>query len=372
MRSTILAGIFSFAVYFSPAQVFHMVTGTYTSGKSEGIYIGKFDAATGSYTPGSTVTGIKNPSFVVGSPKKDFLYAVSESKGGEVFSYFFDRTTGKAVKLNQQSSGGDDPCHLEVDRTGKWVAAGNYSSGSLAVLPIQTDGSLGAPVARIAHQGTGFDKARQEAPHVHETVFSADNRFLYVPDLGLDRVYIYAFDQRTGKLSPASQPWAALKPGSGPRHITFHSKLNVAYVLSELNGTVSVYAVDKKTGGLKERGVLSTLPAGATGDAGCAEVQVSPDGKFLYCSNRYEQNTIAIYSIDQASGQLKSLAFPSTLGKHPRYFCFDPTGKWLLVANRDNDQVVLFQVDRGTGLIKDSGKRISIPSPVSLLFITPR
>jgi len=371
MKCTILVSLMLLATATGLAQKYHLVTGTYTNGKSEGIYIGSFDAATGAYEAKGTLTGIKNPSFVVASPKKDHLYAVSEAKDGKVFSYSFDRTAGKAVKINEQSSGGDDPCHLEVDHAGKWVAAGNYSSGSLSILPISSDGSLGKATDRIVHQGSGYDKTREESSHVHETVFSADDRFLYVPDLGLDRVYIYAFDQRSGKLTPASQPWASMKPGSGPRHIAFHRTLPIAYVLNELSGMVTVFSVDRKTGGLKELHSLSTLPAGATGQAGCAEVQVSPDGRFLYGSNRYEQNTIAIYAIDQKSGDLRSIAFPSTLGKHPRYFCFDPTGNWLLAANRDTDQVVLFRVDKKTGLLTDSGKRISIPAPVSLLFIKP-
>ncbi len=349
-----------------------MITGTYTTGKSDGIYLGKFDLGTGNYASISSVKGIKNPSFLCFGKNRQYVYAVSEANGGgnggKVFAYAFDMVAGQLKKINEQPSGGDDPCHLSVDGTGKWLAVGNYSSGSLSVLPIAGDGSLGTATDHIVHQGQGADKTRQEAPHVHETVFSADNRFLYVPDLGLDRVYIYAFDARKGKLKPAKQPFVQLKPATGPRHILFHPTMHVAYVLNELNGSVNAYRVDVKTGSLTETGSWPTLPKGASGPAGCAELQFSMDKHFLYCSNRYEENSLAIYAIDGESGALRPVDFPSVLGRHPRYFTFDPSGEWLLVANKDTDEIVLFRVDEKTGMIKDSGKRIPIPSPVCMLF----
>ncbi len=354
------------------AQESFLITGTYTSGKSEGIYVHRFNPANADQSAVGKATGIKNPSFLCLSPDRNHVYAVSESNdqghGGKVFAYSLNRHSGYLLKLNEQPSGGDDPCYVTVDRSGKWVIVGNYSSGNLSILPILKGGSLGEAVTRISHQGTGFDKRRQDKPHVHETVISADNKFIYVPDLGLDKVYIYSFDAASGKAVPASMPYAEVKAGTGPRHIIFHATLPYAYIIQELTGTVTVFRVDKKTGSLKIIQSISSLPSGFNGDAGSADIHISPDGRFLYASNRGTSNTIAVFEIDKSNGKVSIKGTPSSLGIHPRNFCFDPSGDWLLVANRDSDQVVVFRVDKKTGMISDTGKRINIPSPVCLIW----
>jgi 6-phosphogluconolactonase len=373
-RILTLATLLSIYFHLGHAQELYMIAGTYTTGKSEGIYVYRFDPAMGIEHSVSKAAGIKNPSFLALAPDGKHLYAVSEANGGgdagKVFAYAFDRRTGALVKINEQASGGDDPCHLTVDRTGKWVIVGNYSSGSLSVLPVNPDGGLSAAVSRIAHEGSGPNKSRQERAHVHETLLSKDNKFVYVPDLGVDKVYIYAFDARSGKLTPASQPFVQLPASSGPRHIVFHNSLPYAYLVQELTGTVTAFQVDRSTGTLTQIQGVSTLPAdsGTHVDPGSAEIQISPDGRFLYASNRGAVNTIAIYAIDKGTGKLTAKAFPAVQGKHPRYFCFDPSGKWLLVANRDSDEVVVFSVDRASGMISDSGRRIPIGAPVCLLW----
>lgn len=353
-------------------DIHYLVTGTYTSGKSEGIYVFQFNSIDGSAKEISHVK-TSNPSFVAVSPDQQFVYAVQEDaasngKGGEITAFSFNKQTGTLKFVNQQSSGGDHPCYVTVDKTGKWVVAGNYSSGSLSVFPVQHDGSLGAAINTIQHNGSGPDKARQNSPHVHCTVFSADNFFLYVPDLGIDKVMIYAFDESTGKLTPAKQPFAQSAAGAGPRHLCFHPTNKYAYLMEEMSGTVVVYKM--KNGELETLQRISSMPVGDSGGAGSADIHVSPDGKFLYASNRAESNTIAIFSVNPKNGKLKLTGHQSTLGKTPRNFSLDPSGNFLLVANQNSDEIVVFKVDKKTGLLTDTQKRIAVGKPVCLKWIS--
>lgn len=353
-------------------DIHYLVTGTYTSGKSEGIYVFQFNSIDGSAKEISHVK-TSNPSFVAVSPDQQFVYAVQEDaasngKGGEITAFSFNKQTGTLKFVNQQSSGGDHPCYVTVDKTGKWVVAGNYSSGSLSVFPVKHDGSLGAAINTIQHNGSGPDKARQNSPHVHCTVFSADNFFLYVPDLGIDKVMIYAFDETTGKLTPARQPFAQSTGGAGPRHLCFHPTNKYAYLMEEMSGTVVVYKL--KNGELETLQRISSLPVGGSGSAGSADIHVSPDGKFLYASNRAESNTIAIFSVNPKNGKLKLTGHQSTLGKTPRNFSLDPSGNFLLVANQNSDEIVVFKVDKKTGLLTDTQKRLAVGKPVCLKWIS--
>jgi 6-phosphogluconolactonase len=349
----------------------YLITGTYTSGKSEGVYVYKFNSSDGSYKEVSHAH-TSNPSFVTVSPDQKFVYAVHEDaasngKGGEISAFSFNKETGVLTYINKEPSAGDHPCYVEIDKTGKWVVAGNYSSGSLSVLPVNPDGSLGAAVTTIQHEGSGINKQRQEKPHVHCTLFSGDNRFLFVPDLGIDKVMIYAFNAANGKLTPAKQPFAKSVDGSGPRHFTFHPNNKYAYLIEELSGTVVSFQYNK--GALKKIQRISTMPAGDTSFAGSADIHVSPDGKFLYASNRSTSNTIAVYKINPKDGKLSSAGHQSTLGSTPRNFNFDPSGNFLLVANQNSDQIVIFKRDKETGLLSDTGKRIDVGKPVCLKWV---
>ena len=353
-------------------QQHYLLTGTYTSGKSEGIYVYQFNSDVGSVKAVSSVK-ISNPSFVAVSPDEKFVYSVEEDaakngKEGEITAFSFNKETGKLSFLNRKPTGGDHPCYVSVDKTGRWVAAGNYSSGSLSLMPVLADGSLGTATTIIKHEGSGPNKARQVSPHVHCTFFSPDNRFLFVPDLGIDKVMIYAFDETTGKFTTAKQPFAESVPGSGPRHISFHPSNKYAYLMQELSGTVTTFKY--KNGKLKIRQIISSMPAGDTSFAGSADIHVSPDGKFLYASNRAESNTIAIFSINQKNGKLTPAGHQSTLGKTPRNFNFDPTGNYLLVANQNSDQIVIFKINKETGLLTDTGNRIDVGKPVCLKWIS--
>jgi 6-phosphogluconolactonase len=359
-------------LFFTPADKDHyLIVGTYDSPKSEGIYVFKFNSADGT---AKEVSHIKtpNPSFVTVSPNEKFVYAVHEiardGKGGEVAAFAFNKKTGVLSFINQQLTGGDHPCYVEIDKTGKWVFAGNYTSGSLSVLPVNTDGSLGAATTTIQHTGSGKNAERQKEPHVHCTKISPDNHWLFVPDLGIDKVMIYAFDAKIGKLTPAKQPFAQSIPGSGPRHFTFHPDNKYAYLVEELSGTVETFQYNN--GLLKNIQRISTMPAGDTSFAGSADIHVSPDGKFLYASNRSTSNTIAIFKINPANGKLTAIGHQSTLGKTPRNFNFDPSGNFLLVANQESDDVLIFKRNKQTGLLTDTGKRINVGKPVCLKWIS--
>ena len=353
-----------------------LVIGTYTSGTSDGIYIYKFNTETGE---NSFVSSIKtsNPSYLAVSANQKYVYAVNENADstrftvtGHVAAFSFDKATSKLSFINKQESGGKHPCYVSIDKAGKWVIVGNYSSGSLAVLPVRSNGSLDSATQVIQHEGSSVNSERQEGPHVHATVLNKNNKTLYVPDLGLDKVMLYSFDNRTGKLKEFSTPFVITEAGAGPRHIDVHPNGKYAYLMEEMTGAVSGYKIEND-GYLSLLQNISGLPRDFTGTVGSADIHVSPDGKFLYCSNRGESNTIGIFSINQSNGELLWIDHQSTLGKTPRNFNFDPTGNFLLVANQNSDEIVIFKRNKQTGLLTDTGKRIKVSKPVCLKWISP-
>jgi 6-phosphogluconolactonase len=370
MKIIIIAIAFIFpAIVF--AQNNYLVIGTYTSTKSEGIYVYKFDTATAENSFVS-VAKSSNPSFLTVSPNKKFVYAVNENddstitpRGGTVTAFSFDKKNGSITEINKQPSGGKHPCYISIDKTGKYVFIGNYSSGTVGLLAMNKDGSINKLQQVITHEGSSTDAQRQKGPHVHAAVLSADNKYLFAPDLGIDKVMVYAFDKKKGQLNFSSD--ATSKPGSGPRHFTFHPNNKYAYLMEELTGTVVFY--EAKKGGLKFNQRINAMPTNFTGSLGSADIHVSPDGRFLYCSNRGESNTISILSIDAMSGKLNIVGHQSTLGKTPRNFNFDPSGNFLLVANQNSDEIVIFKVDKKTGLLYATGKKILVPKPVCLQWI---
>jgi 6-phosphogluconolactonase len=344
----------------------YLLVGTYTGGKSEGIYVFRFNSKTGEFSPVSIAKGIKNPSFLAVAPNSKFVYSVNENDGqGSVTAFTF--SNGNLGTLNVRPSGGNGPCYVSVDKTGKWVAVGNYGGGSFEILPVQADGSLGEASTVMVHQGKSVNPQRQEKAHVHATVFSPDNKYLYVPDLGMDKVMTYSFDEKTGKISAANPAFAATTPGTGPRHLDFHPNGKYAYLMEELSGAVSVFSY--KNGKLTPIQNITSHPAGYKGAVGSADIHVSPDGKFLYASNRGESNTIAIFSINQKNGQITPVGHQPTLGTVPRNFNFDPSGNFLLVANQNSDNIVIFKRDKKTGKLTPVDKQISVGNPVCIKWI---
>jgi len=370
MKQLIL-GIMGAALLFSPADdVYYMLVGTYNSEKSEGIYVYRFNSSDASVEEVSHVNA-SNASYLAVAPGGKYVYATNENgkddNGGEVSAYSFDKKSGRLTFLNKQLSGGDHPCYVEIDRTGKWVIVGNYSSGTLSVLPVNTDGSLGTAIQTIHHQGAGVNKKRQDKPHVHCTILSKDNKWLFVPDLGIDKVMIYAFDEKKGKLSPSNQQFAETVGGSGPRHFIIHPTNRQAYLVEEMTGTISVY--DYQDGKLESRQRISMLPGEFKGAIGAADIHISPDGHFLYASNRGDANDISIFSVNQVNGQLTLLGNQSTLGKSPRNFSLDPSAKYLLAANQSSNEIVIFYRDEKSGLLTDTKKRIEVGKPVCIKWI---
>jgi len=349
------------------SQKFYLLAGTYTNTGSKGIYVYTFDAATGKTEFVSSTDSVVNPSYLAISQNGNLVYSVNETNGavpGRVSSFSFDKKEGKLHFLNTQVSGGDDPCYVALNENDQWLAVANYTGGSAAVLPINKDGSLKPFAQLIQDSGSSVNKERQEKAHVHETVFSPDYKYLFIPDLGMDKVLIYKFNSSAEKpLDPSTPPFVETPPGSGPRHITFHPNEKFAYVVTELSGMVIAYSYNE--GKLSEIQTISSHPSEYKGAIGSSEIYPSPDGKFLYVSNRGEENTITIFSINSDSGKLSLVGYQPT-GNGPRHFLLDPKGNFLLVANQNSDNVVIYRRDQKTGLLKATGEEIKLPKPVCL------
>ena len=350
--------------------------GTYTSGKSEGIYLYGLNLASGELRHIATTRSVKDPSYLALAPSRRSLYAVNEveefggKKSGALSAFSVDGRTGQLRLLNQQPSMGGAPCYVVVDRTGKFVLVANYVGGNVAVLPVRSDGSLGEAADVKQDLGSSINAERQEGPHAHCIVLDPANRFAFTCDLGTDKIMIFRFDERLGNLIPNEEPSVKLKPGAGPRHLTFHPGGKFAYVINELHATVTVFAYDATRGDLKEVETVATLPADFTDANTSADIHVSPDGGFLYCSNR-GHDSIAAFAIDSRTGRLTFVAHEPTRGKTPRNFAIDPTGSFLLVANQNSDNIVTFRRHRKTGRLSATGYVAQAPSPVCLQFTTP-
>lgn len=348
--------------------------GTYTSAPAQGINVGQLDLATGGLRLDGVAAETKNPSFLALHPNRRFLYAVGEisdfagKRTGAVSAFRIVPATGRLELLNQQSSGGAGPCHVTADLTGRNVLAANYGGGSVTVLPIREDGSLGAATAFVQHQGSSADPRRQQGPHAHSINLDAANRFAFVADLGLDKIMIYRFDAAAGTLAANDPAWAAVAPGSGPRHFAFHPNGKFAYVINEMKSTLTAFRYAAGRGALDEFQTVSTLPAGPVEGNSTAEVQVHPSGKFVYGSNR-GHDSIAVFAVDTASGQLKPVEHESTQGKTPRNFGIDPTGQFLLACNQGSNSIVGFRIDQQTGELTPTGQKLDVPSPVCVKFV---
>jgi 6-phosphogluconolactonase len=284
-----------------------------------------------------------------------------------ISAFSIDRKTGKLTALNQQTSGGDGPCHLVVDREGKYVLAANYGGGSVTAIAIKPDGSLGEVTAFVQHEGSSVNPQRQKAPHGHSINVDKENRFAVAADLGLDKLLVYRLG-KDGTLTPNNPPSASVKAGAGPRHFAFHPKGERAYVINEMACTVTAFDWDPKKGVLKETQTISTLPPGEEVKRGfsTAEVQAHPSGKFVYGSNR-GHDSIVVFRIED--GQLKYVENEPTQGKTPRNFGIDPSGKWLLAANQGSDSIVVFRIDDKTGALEPNGTKTEAPTPVCVKFL---
>jgi len=347
--------------------------GTYTGDRSLGIYSFRFDEATGSLVPLGVAAATPNPSFLTASADGRFLFAVNErsdfggARSGSVTSFAIDSQTAKLKELSVEASRGADPCHLALDRTGRFLAVANYTGGSVAVLPVGTDGVLAPAVSVVQHEGRGADPKRQEGPHAHQVLFTADNRFLIVADLGLDRLVVYRFDDATGALARHEPAGVSLPAGAGPRHIAFHPDGSRAYVINELSSTITTLRWDARAGAFDAGRSVSTLPPGFAGSNTTAEIEIHPGGRFLYGSNR-GHDSLVVFSVGSA-GELSLAEAEPARGKMPRHFAIDRSGRWLVAANQASGSLAVFRIDSETGNLAPEGSPVSAGTPVCVLFL---
>jgi len=340
-----------------------MYIGTYTRGDSKGIYSYRFDPASGKLTEVGVAAEMGNPSFLYLTPNGKRVYAVGEASSGIVAA--FDASgDGKLTKINEKESGGNGPCHIVADKAGKVVLVAHYGSGSVAAFKIDSKGGIGDRTALVQHEGSSVDQNRQSGPHAHSVTLSKSEKFVVVGDLGLDQYVVYALDANKGTLTKHSA--AKTKPGGGPRHFSFAPDFKHAYGVLEMGGEMTAFVWDEGKGELKEIQTLSTLPADYSGPKSCAEVLVHPTGRFVYSSNR-GHDSIAHFVVE-AGGKLSFEGTTPSGGKTPRNFRIHPSGNWLIAANQDGGNLVVFKIDKSTGKLTPSGEQAKVPFPVCIKF----
>src|SRR5712672_2156494 len=339
-----------------PNKPYLVYVGTYTNKTaSKGIYGYNFDPGTGKLTSRGVAAEFEDPSFLAVHPSGKYLYAVNEidhfgaQKSGATSAFSIDAKTGKLTLLNQVASRGAGPCHISLDKSGKFALVANYDGGSVATFPVHPDGTLGEAADFVEHRGSSADKERQEGPHAHWIGTSPDNRFALAADLGLDEVRVYRFDGAKGALTAHDPPRAKANPGAGPRHFAFHPHGRFAYLLTEMENAVTVFSYNARKGSLSARQTISTLPRDYAGPKEAAELVVAPSGRFLYASNRGGVDSVTAFSIDRAKGTLHLIGEFPTMGKTPRNFAIDPTGRFLLAANQESGNIVAFRIDAPPG-----------------------
>ncbi|ACQ96591.1 beta-propeller fold lactonase family protein [Burkholderia pseudomallei] len=361
--------------------VYNLLVGTYTGSGSDGLYVYRFDTDSGRVSPVSSAKA-ENPSYLVASRDGRHVYAVNELPGdagpasvrGGVSAFDFDAKTGALKFVNRVSAQGNDPCYLSLSPDGRYLVVANYSvasdpGGSFSVFPVEATGALGAAVLNVHHEGTGPVKGRQDGAHVHSTVFSPDGKYLFVQDLGADKLYSYRYtpDGSRGLIGPTESRYTLAKAGSGPRHLVFGANGRFAYVTNELNASVDVYRYDD--GRLAHVETVPMTAPGFAGKVGGGALHLSPDGRFLYATNRGDANDIVIYAVNAADGKLTLVGRQSSLGKTPREFAIDPSGKWLIVGNQDSDSMFVFRRDIASGRLEPNPARIRIDKPVDFKFV---
>jgi 6-phosphogluconolactonase len=347
-----------------------MYVGSFTStgrGRGEGLSVYRRNPASDTWAQIQLLKDLADPSFLIVDRQGRHLYS-AHGDGSQATSYQIDQATGRLTVLNQQPTGGGNGVHLAIDATGGFLALANYATGSLAVLPINADGSLAprSDLATLAGQ-PGPHRTQQESSHPHHCPFDRTGRFIVVPDKGLDKIFVYRLDSVGGKLAPAKPPEVATRSGAGPRHLDFHPTLPYAYVINELDSTIATYEFDPAGGVLKPIQVITTLPTSYTGNNTGAEIAVARSGRFLYGSNR-GHDSIAIFAIDGAAGTLTHVGWEPTGGRTPRFFGLDPSGTELYAANQTSDTVVIFRVNPTTGRLTRSGQTVNVATPSTIAF----
>jgi len=376
-------------VYIGTYTGFKNVHNSLPNGKgqshSQGIYVARFHAATGTLDPASLAAPMINPSFLTISPDHKFVYAVSEDPTSVgppldhesfVSAFSIDQATGKLKLLNTVAASGTSTCFISIDKTGHFIFLANFGSGNITTIHIKPDGSLGETTAAIQHLGHSVNPTIQNMPHPHCIMSTPDNKYVIVSDLGLDKIYVYAFDDKTGALSPYDAPYVNIMGGGGPRHFAFGADGKFIYQLSEMSGNVDTFAWNESTVTLTNEQSINTLPKGFTGGNHSAEIFVRPDGKFLYESNRRTHapndqrgpDSINVYAIDPQKGTLSLVQEADSAGIMPRSFGIDPTGQYILSASELNNTIAILSIDASSGKLTPTGKVISVDTPVCIQF----
>ncbi len=362
-----LLAIFMTTLAQAQENKFNLLVGTFTkSCDSKGIYVYQFDANSGDFVFKSSTENILNPSYLTVSKDTKFVYSVSENdKKSSVSAFKFDSSNGKLDFVNSELSKAQGSCYIINDN--KNIITANYSSGSISVFGKKSDGSITEVNQVVQHTGRSINEKRQEAPHAHMVYFSPDKKYVLATDLGTDDVYVYGYDKNSATtiLDLDIKSVIKLKPGSGPRHLIFSNSGKFVYVLQELDGTITSLSYAK--GELKQVSETTVVATDFKGDIGAADIHISPDGKFLYATNRGSANDISVFKIEK-SGKLAFVQRTSTLGKGPRNFAIDPSGNFLLVGHQYTNNIVIFKRDKTTGTLTDTGKKVELCSPVCLVF----
>jgi 6-phosphogluconolactonase len=373
MKYILIVLYFVLSVQHLHAQREILYAGTFSVRGSEGIYVFNFDRKLKKLEQIQTVSTPESPSFIALHPTGRFLYSVNRgnsqalTNSGSISAFSIDPSNGKLSPLNEQISYGSGPCHVSTDATGKLLFVSHYNEGTLMVFNISENGAVGALTDSIRYTGHSINQQRQEKPHIHAAIISPDNRFLFVTDLGTDRIYCFQFNTSTGKLTPAEQPYTEVKAGSGPRHFTFHPNEKYAYLVEELTSSICAFSYDKHSGKLNIlKDQITSLPPDFKVTNSSADIHIDPSGKYLMMSNR-GQDALVIFSIAK-DGSLRQLGTINTNGKKPRNFLIDPKNNFVMVAHQDSDDIAIFNWNRKKGKLAFQGL-VKVPSPVSLQFL---
>lgn len=354
------------------ARAMFACVGCYTTAKryarGDGIHVFQVDDTTGKWSHVQRLGGLINPSFLIASKDQRFLYAAhGDEKMASAFSV--DAANGQMTQLNQVDTGGVNGVHLALDNSGRFLVVANYTSGGVSVLAVKEDGRLGEVVQVAPLNGTpGPHRVEQASAHPHQILFEPAGRFVVVPDKGLDRIFVFGFDQKTGKLTPTAQGAGVARTMSGPRHGAFHPRLPVLWMLNEINNTVTTWMWEAERGHLKAAQILTTLPADYVGENTASEIAVAPGGRHVYCSNR-GHDSVAVFGVDAATGLLRPQGWVESRGRIPRYIGMDPKGRFLYAANEQSDQIVSWRVDAASGRLTATTDAVETPSPVSITFV---
>ncbi|MCO5937179.1 lactonase family protein [Mucilaginibacter sp. RB4R14] len=346
---------------------YDIVVGAYTSGKSSGLSVYRFYTESGRIAYLNRIDDVSNPSYVAVSANNKFVYAVNENDNGEVSSFKFDGKTGALTFINKVSTLGGSPCYVSVDKEQKNLFVANYSGGNIAVLPINVDGSIGAAVQTIKDEGHGVNKERQEKAHVHTAVLSPDEKYVLYTDLGTDKINITKYKGgKENPIVPVKPAFVSVTPGYGPRHLAFSNDKKYLYAIMEMGSAVLVY--DYNNGKPKLKQDITLLADGFKGATGAADIHITPNGKFLYATNRGDANDISVFSINQENGELTFIERKPTGGKGPRNFAIDPSGRFIVIAHQTSDSIIVYKIDENTGKIGQAVSRVEVGNPVCVKF----